>query len=115
MIDNAAPFVDYHKSNKDQEQRPMTEEKREQHLERLRANSRRYYERHKEELSARRKTARAAKLAGMSEEEREALKARNREYQKAYRKAHPEKVAVWTARTWLRKLERCGEEKQNNV
>ncbi len=93
----------------------MTEEERKKRLERLRANSRRYYEAHKKELSEKRKTARAAKLAGMSEEEREALKARNREYQKAYRKAHPDKVAIWTARTWLRKLEKAGQETQINV
>ena len=92
----------------------MTEEEREKRLARLRENSHRYYEAHKKELSERRKTARRAKLDAMSEAEREALKEKNRIYQAQYRKAHPEKVAVWTARTWLRKLERYGQEKPAN-
>lgn len=90
------------------------ETKRERDLERLRANSRRYYQNHKQELSEKRKSARAAKLEAMTPEEREALRERNRIYQAAYRKANPEKVAVWTARTWLRKLEKCGKELADN-
>lgn len=90
----------------------MNEAEREARLARLRENSRRYYEAHKQELAAKRKTARRAKLDAMSDEEREALREKNRIYQARYRKAHPEKVAVWTARTWLRKLEKAGQEKQ---
>ena len=90
----------------------MTEAEREKRLERLRANSRRYYETHKAELSTKRKTARRARLEAMSEEEREAIREKNRLYQAEYRRKHPEKVALWTARTWLRKLERYGEDLQ---
>ena len=90
------------------------ETKRERDLERLRANSRRYYQNHKQELSKKRKSARAAKLEAMTPEEREALRERNRIYQAAYRKANPQKVAVWTAKTWLRKLEKCGKELADN-
>ena len=90
------------------------ETKRERDLERLRANSRRYYQNHKQELSEKRKSARAAKLEAMTPEEREALRERNRIYQAAYRKAHPEKIAVWTAKTWLRKLEKYGRELADN-
>ena len=39
----------------------------------------------------------------MSEEEREAIREKNRIYQTQYRKAHPDKVAIWSARTWQRK------------
>ena len=85
------------------------DQEREKQLERLRANSRRYYQNHKQELSERRKTARRARLETMSEEERAALRERNRIYQAKYRAEHPEKVAVWTARCWLRKLEKTGE------
>ena len=86
------------------------DEKRERRLAQLRANNRRYYEAHKQELSEKRKTARQAKLAAMSPEEREAYNARNREYQRKYRQEHPDRVAIWTARTWLRKLEKTGQE-----
>ena len=92
----------------------MTEEERRMKLERLRANSRRYYENHKEELSEKRKTARRAKLEAMSPEEREALKEKNRVYQAEYRRRYPQKVAVWTARTALRRLERYGQETVTN-
>lgn len=92
----------------------MNEADREKRLERLRANSRRYYENHKEALAERRKTARRAKLDAMSEEEREALKEKNRVYQAAYRRRYPQKVAVWTARTALRRLERYGQETVTN-
>ena len=90
------------------------ETKRERDLERLRANSRRYYQNHKQELSEKRKSARAAKLEAMTPEEREILREKNRLYQAAYRKANPQKVAVWTAKTWLRKLEKCGRELTDN-
>ena len=86
----------------------------EERLERLRENSRRYYQNHRTELAAKRKTARRAKLDAMSEEEREILREKNRLYQAAYRKANPEKVALWTAKTWLRKLEKCGRELADN-
>lgn len=92
----------------------MTEAEREKRLERLRANSRRYYQNHKEELSERRKTARRAKLEAMSPEEREALKEKNRVYQADYRRRYPQKVAVWTAKTALRRLERYGQETVTN-
>lgn len=92
----------------------MDEVKRNEQLERLRANSRRYYQNHKRELSIKRKTARQAKLEAMTPAEREALREKNRIYQSQYRKAHPEKVALWTAKTWLRKLEKAGEEKLVN-
>jgi len=87
----------------------MEDQERERQLERLRANSRRYYQNHKQELSERRKTARRAKLEAMSEEERAALREKNRLYQAEYRRRNPQKVAVWTARCWLRKLEKTGE------
>ena len=90
------------------------ETKRERDLERLRENSRRYYQNHKLELSEKRKSARAAKLEAMTPEEREILREKNRLYQAAYRKANPEKVALWTAKTWLRKLEKCGRELTDN-
>lgn len=90
------------------------ETKRERDLERLRANSRRYYQNHKQELSEKRKSARAAKLEAMTPEEREILREKNRLYQAAYRKANPQKVALWTAKTWLRKLEKCGRELTDN-
>ena len=91
-----------------------TEERREARLARLRENSRRYYEAHRQELAAKRKTARRAKLDSMSEEEREALRIKNAEYQRKYRRENPAKVAVWTARTYLRKLERYGMEIKEN-
>ena len=86
----------------------------EERLERLRENSRRYYRNHKLELSEKRKSARAAKLEAMTPEEREILREKNRLYQAAYRKANPQKVALWTAKTWLRKLEKCGKELADN-
>lgn len=89
----------------------MNEEAR---LERLRENSRRYYQNHKAELAEKRKTARRAKLDAMSEEERNALRAKNAEYQREYRAKNPQKVAIWTARTYLRKLERYGMELDAN-
>ena len=89
-------------------------EEREARLARLRENSRRYYKAHKGELSEKRKTARRAKLEAMSEEEREALRIKNAEYQKKYRRENPQKVAIWTARTYLRKLERYGMELEKN-
>lgn len=92
----------------------MNNEDREKRLERLRQNSRRYYARHKEELAAKRKKARRAKLEAMTPEEREAIREKNRVYQAEYRRRNPQKVAVWTARTWLRKLERYGQETAKN-
>lgn len=89
-------------------------ENEEARLERLRENSRRYYQNHKAELAEKRKTARRAKLDAMSEEERNALRAKNAEYQREYRAKHPERVAIWTARTYLRKLERYGMELDAN-
>ena len=76
--------------------------------------NKRYYQAHKLELSEKRKAARLAKLAGMSEEEKEELRERARIYQKEYRKLHPEKVAIWTTRTGLRKLEKCRQETATN-
>ena len=93
----------------------MNETDCEARLARLRANSRRYYEAHKEELAAKRRTARYAKLEAMSEEEREALRERNRVYQAQYRRANPQKVAVWAARCALRRLETYGQENRPNV
>ena len=92
----------------------MNEAEREARLARLRENSRRYYEAHKQELAAKRKTARRAKLDAMSDEEREALKEKNRVYQADYRRRYPQKVAVWTAKTALRRLERYGQETVTN-
>ena len=88
-------------------------EREEKRLERLRENSRRYYQLHKAELAEKRKTARRAKLEGMSEEEREALREKNRVYQAEYRRRNPQKVALWTARCWLRRLERLAGEELN--
>ena len=80
----------------------------------MRENSKRYYEKHKAEIAEKRKAARRAKLDAMSEEERAELREKHRVYQAQYRRKNPEKVAVWTARTWLRKLEKYEEDRAIN-
>ena len=79
---------------------------REKRLARLRENSRRYYEAHREEIAERRKEARKAKLQGMTGEEFEAYRKKSADYQRQYRAAHPDKVAEWNAKTWARQLEK---------
>jgi len=86
----------------------------EEKLERKRANCRRYYYRHQEELSEKRKIARQKKLDSMTPEERAEIRERNRRYQSKYRMEHPEHVAVWTMRTAIRKLERMKEAAEAN-
>jgi len=88
---------------------------REKRLARLRENSRRYYEAHREEIAERRKEARKVKLQGMTGEEFEAYRKKNAEYQKQYRAAHPEKVAEWNARTWAHQLEKYKSQEADNT
>lgn len=77
--------------------------------------NRRYYEAHKLELAEKRKTARAAKLAAMSVEELAEYRRKCAAYQKQYRDAHPDKIAIWTARTWQRRAEELKRRKQEAV
>jgi len=83
----------------------MNELDREKRLTKLRENSRRYYEAHKEEIAEKRKKARREKLDAMTPEERKEYNRKLSEYQKEYKKAHPVQVAIWTQRTWQRKVE----------
>ena len=79
--------------------------KREKRLAQLRENSKRYYEAHKEEIAEKARERRRAKLAAMTPEERTEYNRTNAEYQRAYRAKNPAKVAIWSARTWQRKVE----------
>ena len=81
------------------------QEKREKRLAKLRENSKRYYEAHKEEIAEKAKQRRRAKLDAMTPEERTEYNKKQADYQRAYRAENKSKVAVWALRTWQRKVE----------
>ena len=83
----------------------MDEQAREKRLAQLRENSRRYYAIHKEEIAEKAKQRRRAKMDAMTPEERVEYNRKQAEYQRAYRAKNPAKVAIWSARTWQRKVE----------
>ena len=82
-----------------------SEQERKNRLAKLREYSKRYYAEHKEEIAEKSKQRRREKLDAMTAEERLEYNRKQAEYQKKYRKENPVKVAIWTQRTWERKLE----------
>jgi len=90
----------------------MNEQAREERLAKMRAYNKAYYQAHKKELSEKAKEKRREKLAAMTPEERADYNRKNAEYQYRYRREHPSQVAIWSARTWQRKVEQILSEQE---